>query len=202
MSFSAHQASSFFRPLRGKTSSFIIDGRESNLSFARTAASLLALTGDGCAILDLDAFYSSNSDRIFGTLPPAAAKFALIHVPEPDSSIETEFPKLFGTGSEVIIIDSLNSLYHLLSFDDGRSRSRKLAFAVASLTYLARTDRRAVIFTMYRRERQARTGGGRSISDLADLTISVEAHGSELSMKCERGSAWPEGSFSVPVRFL
>lgn len=199
MSFSAHETGSFFEPLKGKTSTFVVAGREANLSFARTVEFLLARTGDGATIFDLDAFYSSNADRIFGGLPGSAAKSTLVHVPEPGSKIETEFTRLFSAGSEVVIIDSLNSLYHLLSLADGSSRSRKLAFAVASLSYLARTDRRAVIFTMYRRERPARTGGGRSISDLSDVTSSVEVRNSELSMKCERGSAWPEGRFSIRI---
>ncbi len=168
--------------------------------FAETAASLMALTGDGCTVLDLDALYSSNADRIFAGLPVTAARSTIIHVPEPDSSVETELAKLFATDSNVLIIDSLNSLHHLLSSDDARSRSRKLAFAIASLSYLARTDRKAVLFTMYRRERPGRTGAGRSITDLTDLAVSVEANASGVSMKCERGNAWPGGGFSAAVR--
>ncbi len=163
---------------------------------------MMALTGDGCAVLDLDALYSSNSDHIFGRLPAAAARSTIIHLPKPDSSVETELTKLFATDSKVLIIDSLNSMHHLLSSDDARSRSRKLAFAIASLSYLARTDRKAVLFTMYRREKPVRTGAGRSITDLTDLTVSVAVNESEMSMECERGSAWPGERFSFPVRVL
>ncbi|MDA4124863.1 MAG: hypothetical protein OK438_05385 [Thaumarchaeota archaeon] len=199
MSFSARLASSFFGPLRGKTSSFVVGGREANILLAEVAISLATLTGDGCAVLDLDALYSSNSDRIFGGLPAAVARSTTIHVPEPDSSVEMELSKLFATTAKVLVIDSLNSLHHLLSSDDARSRSRKLAFAVASLSYLARTDRRAVLFTMYKRERPLRTAA-RSIADLADLKISVKADESGVSMECERRSIWPGGRFSVPLR--
>ncbi len=199
MSFSAQQARSFFGPLKGKTSIFLVDGREANLSFAQGVTALLDLTEDGCAILDVDAFYSSNSDLILARLPSNSARSTLVQVPEPGSSIEAEFPNLFGTSSRIIIVDSLNTLYHLLSFGDGSSRSRKLAFAVASLSYLARTDRRAVLLTMYRRERSMGTGGGRSISELSDLTVSVEVRDSMLLMKCERGTAWPEGRFSIQI---
>jgi hypothetical protein len=199
MSLSVQHASSFFGPLRGKTSSFVVDGRQANVLFAEATTSSVALTGDGCAILDLDALYSSNSDRIFGGLPAAAAKSMVIHVPAPDASIEAELPRLFAADPRVLIIDSLNSLHHLLSSDDARSRSRKLAFAIASLSYLARTDKKAVLFTMYRRERPVRTGTGRSITDLTDLTVSVKANESGVSMKCERGSAWPGGRFSLPL---
>jgi hypothetical protein len=200
MSFSAQQAYSFFGPLRGKTSSFVVAGRRANLLLAETMSLFVALTGNGCAILDLDALYSSNSDRIFGRLPVAAGRSTVIHVPAPDSSVETELVKLFASDSQVLIIDSLNSLHHLLSSDDARSRSRKLAFAIASLSYLARTDRKAVLFTMYKRERPVRTGARRSIADLTDLTVLVETDESEASLKCVRGSAWPGGRFSLPIR--
>jgi hypothetical protein len=135
MSLSVQHASSFFGPLRGKTSSFVVDGRQANVLFAEATTSSVALTGDGCAILDLDALYSSNSDRIFGGLPAAAARSMVIHVPAPDASVEAELPRLLAADSRVLIIDSLNSLHHLLSSDDARSRSRKLAFAIASLRF-------------------------------------------------------------------
>jgi hypothetical protein len=52
---------------------------------------------------------------------------------------------------------------------------------------------------MYRRDKTMRTGGGRSISDLSDMTVSVEATGSGLLMKCERGRGWPERRFSLGI---
>lgn len=199
MSSRALTAASFFGPLRGKTSTFVVAGRQANLALAQTVASLLALTGDSSAILDIDALYSSNADSIFGSLPVDAARSTLIHIPQPGSSIEGALPRLFSTDSEVLVIDSLNSLYHLLAQADGSTRSRKLSFAITSLSYLARTDGRAVIFTMYRRERLTRSGGARPISGLSDLTASVELNGSELTLKCERGSAWPGGRFSIRI---
>ncbi len=199
MSFNAQQAYSFFAPLKGKTSTFLVEERQTNLSFAKTIASLLAVSGDGCFILDVDAFYSSNADLILAGLPAVAASSILAHVPEPRSRMETEFPVLFRTDSRVILVDNLNSLHHLLSSADARSGSRKLAFAVASLSYLARADKKAVLFSMYRRDRTMRTGGGRSISGLSDLTISVGTQDSELVMECERGAAWSEGRFSIRI---
>ena len=197
MSFGAQQAHSFLGPLRGKTATFLVDSRQANLSFAKSIVSLTAMATSGCAIFDIDAFYSSNSDEILSALPPSAARSTCVHVPKPGSSVETELPRLFRAESGVFIVDSLNTLYHLFSSSGVSSRSRKLAFAVASLSFLARTSGKAVLFTMYRREKTMRTGGGRSISNLSDTTVSVEATGSGLLMKCERGTAWPEGRFSL-----
>ena len=173
MSFSGEQTSSFFGPLKGKTTTFLVDGREANIQFARTVMGLLSAASSGCAVLDLDAFYSSDSDLIFSALGGAAAKSSVLRVPEPGSDMENEFSTLFELQQKIIIVDSLNSLYHLISKDEGSSRSRKLAFAVASLSYLAKTNGKTVIMTMYRREGFFRRGTGRSISGLSDVTASV-----------------------------
>lgn len=199
MSFGAQQANSFFGPLKGKTATFLVDSRQANLSFAKSITSLTAMTAGGCAIFDIDAFYSSNSDGILLALPASAIESTHVYVPEPGSRVETELPRLFRAESEVFIVDSLNTLYHLFSSSGVSSRGRKLAFAVTSLSYLARTSGKAVLFTMYRREKTTRTGGGRSISDLSDTTVYVEVTGSELLMKCIRGTVWPEGRFSFTI---
>jgi hypothetical protein len=52
---------------------------------------------------------------------------------------------------------------------------------------------------MYRREGFGRPRSGRSISRLSDVAASVEVHGSELSVRCERGTAWPGGRFSIRI---
>jgi hypothetical protein len=199
MSFSASDAHSFFGPLAGKTATLVVPGRSANLAFGRAAVSLLARSGDTCAVLDLDALYSSNSDKIFSRLPVKWKESATIQVPEPGSRIEVELPRAFATDTTVLIVDSLNTLNHLLAADDGSSRSRKLSFTAAGLSYIARTGKKAVLFTMYRREGFGRLGGNRSISGLSDVTASVEPRGSELSFNCERGVAWPGGKTSIRI---
>jgi WD40 repeat protein len=199
MSFGAQQAHSFFGPLKGKTVTFLVDDRQTNLSFAKSIISLATIAVGGCAIFDIDAFYSSNSDGILSALPSSAAGSTRVYVPEPGVRIETVLPRFFKIESGVFIVDSLNTLYHLFSSSGASSRSRKLAFAVTSLSYLARTNEKTVLLTMYRREKAVRTGGGRSISDLSDTSVSVEAAGSELLMRCKRGAAWPDGMLSLRI---
>lgn len=197
MSFSAQRAQSFFDPLMGKTATFILESRLANLEFARTIVALLAKAETPSVVFDLDAFYSSNADRIFKPLTGDLAHSTVIRIPEPGSDVEVEFARLFEVRPPVVIIDSLNSLYHLLSVEDGSARSRKLNFAVASLSYLARTNAKAVVLTMYRREGLQGSGSGRSISNLSDVTASVEVRGPELQVVCERGTAWAGGRFSI-----
>lgn len=185
------------RPLNGKTVTFLVDDRQSNVSLMRSVSSMAARTAVGCAIFDVDAFYASSSDQILSTLPTDAAKLTCVYVPEPGSDIETDLPWLFKTESNVFIIESLNTLYHLFSPSDVSSRSRKLAFFVVSLSHLAKTSGKAGLLVMYRREKIARAAGGGSISELSDATVSVKVVGSELLMKCEHGAVWPEGRFSI-----
>ena len=181
----------------GKTATFILESRQANLVFAKTLVALLAKAQTPCAVFDLDAFYSSNADRIFKPLTREVAHSTIIRIPGPGSDVESEFARLFEVRSPVVIIDSLNSLYHLLSVEDGSARSRKLNFAVASLSYLARTNAKAVVLTMYRREGLWGSGSGRSISKLSDVTASVEVIGPELHFVCEHGTAWAGGRFSI-----
>ena len=197
MSFGAREAHSFFAPLKGRTATFLLEDRQANLAFARSLLGLLVQTRDAAEILDLDAFYASNAECIFGSLGSPAV--ATLRVPEPGADIEEEFAAIFEGVQGVVILDSLNSFFHLISQDDGGSRSRKLNFAIAGLAYLARTNTKAVILSMYRREGFDRLGTGRSISDLSDITASVHTRGQDLLIRTERGPGWEGGFFSTRI---
>ena len=198
MSLSAGQAESLLGPIVGKTVTFLVAGREDNLAFARAAVAFATSTSRNCAVLDLDALYSSNADSILASLPSGSTRLVTFTVPDPGSEVERELPRILSSEAEVVIIDSFNTLYHLLSYGDGSSRGRKLSFAVASMSYLARTGSKAIIFTMYRRGGTWRHGA-RPISDLSDVTAAIGVQGSELTVSCERGSAWPERRFSIRI---
>jgi hypothetical protein len=197
MSLSARGAHSFFAPLRGRTATFLLEDRLANLDFARSVVNLLAETPDSAQILDLDALYASNADHIFRSLDSPSA--VTLRVPEPGADIEEELAAMFEGNQGIIIIDSLNSFYHLISQEDGSSRSRKLNFAIAALAYLARTNVKAVLLSMYKREGFGRWGTGRSISTLSDITASVDTRGQELLVRTERGPGWAGGVFSTRI---
>ncbi len=187
-------------PLRGRTAIFLVEGRRENLDFARGVVSVLCRGGTRCTVMDVDALYSSNSDYVFASLSAEEADSVEMLVPEPDSELESGFARLLGSHpGSTLIIDSLNSLYHLMSTGRTGSRNRNVGFIMAFLSFMARTDGRAVLLTMYRRERGVRLVPGKSISDLSDLTASVRVGEGVLGLKCERGSAWPGGEFSVPL---
>lgn len=198
MSFSAGEAEAFIGPVAGKTTTFLLEGREDNVAFATAAISLVTKSGRTCSVLDLDALYSSNADTILGALPSSSLHRTSFIVPDPGSDVERELPRILSSGAEVVIIDSFNTFYHLLSHDDGASRGRKLSFAVASMSYLARTGSRPVFFTMYRRGGAWRQGT-RPISGLSDVTAAVRTQASELFLSCERGRAWPDGRLTIRI---
>jgi hypothetical protein len=200
MSFSTRQGDPFMGPLYGRTTTFLVDSRRTNLALARTLVSSLTRNKVPCAVLDIDALYSSNSDYVFAPVSEDEARIAELLVPDPGAALEAGMADLLGTGpAKALIIDSLNSLYHLFSGGGRGSRNLNLGFAVALLSYIARTEKRAVLLTMYERERAARFGRRRSISDLSDLTVSVSMRGGELALRCERGSAWPGRGLSVSI---
>ncbi len=175
---------------------FLLDGRRPNLEFARTTLGLVAATGSTCAILDLDAFYASNADYVLSPLGNGA-RTSVLRVPSPGLPIEDDLSGLFGFHQDVIIVDSLNSLYHLLAAEDGSSRGRKAAFTLASLSYFARTNSKVVLLSMYRREGLPKTGSARPISGLSDVTASAQSDGATLIVRAVRGSAWPGGTLSI-----
>ncbi len=199
MSFSAQQSRSFVGPLLGHTATFMVDDRRTNLAFARSALFHLTRERHPCVILDIDALYSSNSDFIFAPLSETQLRAIQVVVPEPDSDVEAVIPALLASDSERIIVDSLNSLFHLLTTGGRSSRSRKLSFMMALLSYLTKVQKTAVLFTMYRRERAPYFGRSKNISDLSDMTVSTSLTGAALALKCERGLGWVGGGFSLPT---
>jgi hypothetical protein len=197
MSFGEGEAQRFFGPLTGKTATFLVDGRQASLDFARIISGLVAIEGRASTILDLDALYSSHADRIFSGAPQTILESTTIRVPEPGSDIEGEFSSLFEDHSDVLIIDSLNTFFHLLSLDNWRARSRKLAFALEALSQLARTNGKTVILSMYRRQGSAGAGSRKPISYLSDLTSSVTFRGDLAVFSIVKGSGWSGGEFSI-----
>lgn len=190
MSFSEEKGGALLSSLPGKTTTFVVDGRDANVLLARTLVGSVASGGRSCVVLDLDALYSSHADLVFGGLADGSGRLT-VRVPAPGSDIEAELASLFRSREQAVVIDSLNSLYHLVSTEDGRSRGRKLMFVFSSLSQFAKANGVAVIFTMYRREGSAKPGRGRSMAGLSDATASVGIRDGTVEMRVEKGSAWP-----------
>ena len=102
----------------------------------------------------------------------------------------------------VVILDDLNTLYHLLSFDGSKRAGNRMSFLIALTSFLARTRLQTIISKVYARNRPVQNGrrGARSLDRLGDLGVAVEYEASELTFTCKNGSGWRgDGTFSVRI---
>jgi hypothetical protein len=178
----------------------VVDGRKTNLALARAILCRQAQSGLRCLVLDTNALYSSNSDYIFAPLSERQARTIEILVPDPGSDLESDIASLIASESgKTIVVDSLNSVYHLLASHGEGHEGRKAAFVLACLSYLAHVEMRTVIVTMYQRGSATHSGGGGRVSDLSDQRFLVEVRDDSLKLKCDRGYSATPSTLSIPI---
>lgn len=183
MSFDAHSEEQL-DTIGGGVVTLLVEGRAANRSLGRQLVRYAVRKKLSCTIFDVDALYSSNSDYIFGSLADDEARSVEVLIPLAGSDLTSEIAEVVSADrSGVLIIDSFNSIYHLLTTMGRSPRSRNLAFALAFLSYLARNDGRTVFITKYIRSVEGRV----SAYDTTDRMASVTLKGGVLSM--EEGSA-------------
>ncbi|MDV3292929.1 MAG: hypothetical protein LYZ70_01505 [Nitrososphaerales archaeon] len=201
MSFGGQQTKSFLGPLEGKTTAFLVGDRVSNLRFAEAILPLMAGDELGCDLLDLDAFYSSNLNSIAARVSPHDMGNFEITIPGPGSDLESTLASLFQEGrGRTLVIDSVNSLYQLLSSPNPKSSSRKFTFLISALSVWARDNRRAVIASIYERRTTPRAKMSRTLADAFDAAVSVSREARGMALRCERGSTWRNGAFFLPFQ--
>jgi hypothetical protein len=176
-----------FDSLLGHTVTFLVDGRRTNLTLARYLVESLTTRKRLCTVLDVDAFYASNSEYIFGSLSKDDSLGPELLIPGPGSDLKNEFGQVLGADPQrTLIIDSLNSVFHLLPAEGHGSRTRSLEFVISLLSHLSRIDGRTIFLTMY--QRNYRLEGKNSISGLSDNTIRVSLTDGVLSFKTKPDS--------------
>ena len=113
-------------------------------------------------------------------------------LPKPGSAIGQNISGLFDLQRGMVVIDSLNTLHHLLS----RS-GRGLSFITSALSVFCRANGSMVLMTMYKREGSPEAEGRGSLSELSDLELYARVEGDNLVMRCKRGKAWPGNALVV-----
>jgi len=193
------QAQAFLSPLRSRASIFVLGDREINLSFSRFLLECLDVSRCPGVVADMNAFYTSNAVRL-----ATQSDFALenIVISLPPSKFDPEawaIDFLLGANeTAAVILDDLNTLYHLLSWDGSRRTNNRVTFIVALASFLARSKQQIVVLKAYSRTRVSPSRRGtRSLERLGDLGISVTSRGKELLFKCVKGDGWKDGTFSV-----
>ncbi len=199
MSIGVQRAKSFLDPLRGKLSVFVVKDRPSGLLLGRLLTSCASSLNSPYAVLDLDAFYASNFDFMKDSDLPAGHNAARFQIPEVGSKVSEALLGFLRQGeSKVLILDNLNSFFHLLSAEHPTSAARKLTFATAVMSQIARTNGVAFLCTIYERDGPIRRNRPRSFSENGDATVSVKVDEGRLVLRCRRGTLWPSGSFGYP----
>jgi hypothetical protein len=196
------EAEAFLTPLRSRSTVFILDDRATDLLFSRFLLGCLVRTRKEAIVADINAFYGSNAQRI---APESDALQNInLSLPPPGFAVEpwiVDF--LIGAADPaVVILDDLNTLYHLLSFDGSKRAGNRVSFLIALTSFLARTRPQTIVSKVYARNRPIQNGrrGERSLDRLGDLGVAVKYEASELTFTCKNGGVWRgDGTFSARV---
>lgn len=198
---SPRQANAFFAPLKRKTTTFVVEGREVNLHLAQFLIGLASVLKWRVLVLDTGAFYAANIISVSEKQPDNQKRGVSIRIPTNDLRLEEWLVDSILTKYELLIVDDMNSLHHLLGFLEKRSGGRKLHFIGRTLSYFARSENRTVVLNLYKNVMDSAPLGesSRSLAKYADLVVSVELQDSFIRFRCNQGRAWANNFFSARI---
>lgn len=195
------QGYTFLEPLRGKSTVFLIADRQENAVMLRFLLGCLAALKYNTALFDTSCFYGVNIKWITQGLPKEfLQQTTLIQLSE-KLSPEVSLSDITTIESHVIMIDDLNAILHLLSSQSRRSGIHRLATLYRLLSYEARMNELFILGSIYKSKSQdtASNTHKRSLADIADLQVTVEAQPTEIIFRCDKIPTWPIGGFRTPI---
>jgi hypothetical protein len=199
------QASEFLAPLRRNLVILLLHDIQAKTQLSRFILGCASLESLDTTILDTDAFYSSNIDKLIDrgddgirSIPRAEV---LLLSEEGDFEVTSLLP-LISSNRRLIIIDDLNSLYSLAT---AGGKSNQLRILMKLLSYNARMNDSWVIATAYRTELTTAGGGSkqektnrRSLTALGDLLVETYSRDGSLKLKSEfTPGYWPDNEFEL-----
>jgi hypothetical protein len=194
---SSRQAKFFLSPLQKKVTVFSVDGRAPHLRLVRFLISCICAANKTAVVLDTDAIYASNSRILANQLSETCLQSITLRIPARGPTKASLIASIFSTKYDALIVDDLNTLYHLLSTED-RSASRELTTVAKILSYFCRENRTMAFLTAYSaNETFRKETGQRSLLRIGDLSISMSMGDSMLHFRCDHGVAWSDNTFSV-----
>lgn len=198
---SPRQANTFFAPLKRKTTTFVVEEREVNLRLAQFIIGLASVLKLRVLVLDTDAFYAANIISVSEKQSDNQKGGVFIRIPTNDLRLEEWLVDSIFTKYELLIVDDMNSLYHLFESLQKMSGSRKLHFVGRTLSYFARSENRVVALSLYKNAMDSAPLGEspRSLAKYADLVVSVDYQDSFIRFQCNQGRAWPSNFFSARI---
>jgi hypothetical protein len=199
------QASRFLAPLRRNLVILLLHDIQAKTQLSRFILGCARLESLDTTILDTDAFYSSNIDKLIDenggdNFIQSMPRGEVLLLPEGDFEVTSLLP-LVSSNRQLIIIDDLNSLYSLAT--DG-AKSNQLRILMKLLSYNARMNDSWVIAAAYRTELTTAGGGSRqeksnrrSLTALGDLLVETYYRDGSLKLKSELTGYWPGNEFEL-----
>ncbi len=193
---SYHQANVFLSPLHRKVTVFLVDGRTSHTLFAQFLLNYICVLNKKLLILDTDAFYASNSNLLVTRLSEECLGRVALTIPAGDT-IQTTLTSSVFSSYEFLIIDDLNTIYHLMSTEN-RSAIRELTALTRVLSYFCRENDITVILVAYSAgEGLKREASKRSLFHMGDVSVSTKVNNDKIQFTCDYGKAWSDNTFSA-----
>ncbi len=188
------QAYRFLAPLRGNLTILLMHDVQTRMQLSSFLLRCASLHSADTTILDADAFYCTNIDRLLEEAL-SITRAELLLLPEQDFEVSSLLP-LLSSKRQLLIIDGLNSVYSLAS--DGR-KSHQLTILMNMLSRNASSNKSWVVATAYRTEQSARQGGTnqRSLAGLGDLLVDADLRGGSLKLRARFKGRWPNDELDV-----
>jgi hypothetical protein len=190
------QASTFLAPLRGKLATLLLHDVQAKMELSRFILGCARLHSVDTTVLDTDAFYCTNIDRLADGDAKAMKGELALFLPEQDFEVISLLP-LVSSRRELLVIDDLNSIYSLAS--NGR-KSHQLTILMKLLSYNAKMNQSWAIATAYRQgpnEKEEKVDQ-RSLIALGDVLVDTYFQDGSLRLKGEFGGGqWPDDGLEI-----
>jgi hypothetical protein len=180
-----------------RVTTVMVDGRESHTRFAEFILGCICKAKKKAIVIDVDAIYASHNRIFTSQLARECLENITLWIPA-DNSIQALLTSTAFSSYEVLLIDDLNTIYHILSLQDGSGIQRLVSMS-KMLSYFCRENRTAVILTVYSSTERFARIGQRSLFRIGDLSVSMKFRDSEIQFTCNHGNAWKNNSFSAKV---
>ncbi len=174
----------------------MVDGRTSRILLAQFLLNCICVLNKKLLILDTNAFYASNSNLLVPRLGEDCLARVGLRIPAADT-IQTTLTSSVFSSYEFLIIDDLNTIYHLMSTEN-RSAIRELTAMTRILSYFCRENGITVILVTYSAgEGLKKEVGKRSLFHMGDVSVSTKIDNNKIQFTCDHGEAWLNNTFSA-----
>ncbi len=188
------QANRFLVPLRGNVAILLLHDARVKVPLTRFILSCASLHSLATTVLDTDAFYCTNIERLANYSTSVTNEVLLL--PEGDFEAISLLPILSSKKRALLIIDDLNSL---LSLASGSRRLQQLMIIFKLLSHNATMNTSWVLATAYRTELLSGKSEPtqRSLTTFGDLIIDTEFRDGSIQLRASFKDNWPNGEYNL-----